>query len=177
MNEINEIINSVLKLINNQNFNEALTILNKNTKEDYRIFFLKGSIFIALNQLDLAEENLLKSLKLNNKNSSAFHNLANLYLKKKDLKSAKINYLRAIEINNNILSLNELAYLLAEENNFIEAKKLYKKALEIDNQNKKANLGIGHLYLKLNYIQKGYNHINSVNGVIRFSDKGFTIAS
>ena len=173
--DLNEIINKSLKLINNKNFSEALDLLNQISVKDHQVFFIKGSIYILLNNLDLAEENLKNSIRLNSKNPSAFHNLANLYIKKNNLELAKENFLSAIKINNNIPSLCELAFLLTKEGNFFEAEKYYKKVLEIDNSNKNAKLGLGHLYLKFNRFQQGHNLIKSINGVLRFNDSGFKI--
>ena len=139
--DLNEIINKSLKLINNKNFSEALDLLNQISVKDHQVFFIKGSIYILLNNLELAKE----------------------------------NFLSAIKINNNIPSLCELAFLLTKEGNFFEAEKYYKKVLEIDNSNKNAKLGLGHLYLKFNRFQQGHNLIKSINGVLRFNDSGFKI--
>lgn len=173
----NEIIKNSLKLINDKNFSKALDLLDQITLKDDKVFFLIGSIYIALNNLELAEENLKNSISLNSQNPSAYHNLANLYLKKKDLNLAKINYLYAIKINNNIPSLCELAFLSYKEGDFAESEKYYNKILEIEKENKQAKLGLGNLYLKVNKVQQGYNLINSVNGIVRFTDDGFKIIS
>lgn len=173
--KIEEILNNSLKLINTKDFVKALNLLNQISANDHRVFNLKGSIYICLDKLDLAEENLINSINLNTNNPAAYHNLANLFFKRNNLQLAKKNYLNALKFNNNIQSLCELASIFVKEKNFIDAEKYYKEALKINREDKRAKLGIGEVYLKTNRIQIGINYINSVNGVIKFSDEGFKI--
>ena len=152
--------------------NEALEILNKAEIEDSNIFFLRGSIYLNLKKIDLAEENLKLAAKLNDKNYSIFHNLAVLYVLKGDNESAKLNYLKVLQINNqNIISMCELANL----KNYDEAQKFFESVLKKDPNYKKANLGLGNLYMKKNDYKNGYNYIHKATGLIRFNNEGIKI--
>ena len=44
---IDNLIKNVLELIDNKKFDEALNFLQKIDKEDSRIYFLKGTIYLA----------------------------------------------------------------------------------------------------------------------------------
>ena len=69
------LIKDSLNLINKKQFNKALQGLQSVSEKDANIYFLIGSIYISIGKLDLAEENLKESEKLNNQNFSVFHNL------------------------------------------------------------------------------------------------------
>lgn len=170
------LVKEALELIKIGNFDKALEKLNKAEEKDSYIYFLKGSVYIYLKKIDLAEENLKLAAELNNKNHSIFHNLAVLYNSKGDNELAKSNYLKALEVNNqNIPSMCELGALYVKEKNYDEAQKYFELALKKDPDHKKANLGLGNLYMKKNDYRNGYNYINKATGLIRFTEEGVKI--
>ena len=170
------LVKEVLELIKIGNFEEALEKLNKVEKDDSHTYFLKGSVYIYLKKIDLAEENLKLAAQLNDKNHSIFHNLAVLYNLKGDTKLSISNYLKALEINNqNIPSMCELGALYIKEKNYDGAQKYFELALRNDPNHKKANLGLGTVYMKKNDFRNGYNFINKATGLIRFSEDGVEI--
>ena len=154
------LIQKTLQLIKVGEFNQALDQLNKVKNEDSNVFYLRGSIYLTLKKIDLAEENLKSAAKLDNRNPSTFHNLAVLYISKGDKEAAKLNYLKAININNNVPSLCELASLYVEEKN---------------PDDKKANLGLGNLYMIKNDYGNGLKYIHKGTGLIRFNKMGIKI--
>ena len=175
MSNLENLLNESLSLLKSNKYNEALQTLKKIEIEDSRVFFLLGTIYSVMKNINLGEEFLIKASKLDNKNSSIFNNLANLMVVKGDLESAKTNYLTAIEIDQNIDSMSEIANIYINENNLDDAKRYLNMALEKDPEHKKSNFRLGNLYLKLNEHKKGLNHIKKATGFIRFNNSGFEI--
>ena len=66
--EKDSLIEKSLKLVNIQKFDDALKILEQIKIDDYKTYFLKGTIYLAQNKHDLAEKNLTLASKQNNKN-------------------------------------------------------------------------------------------------------------
>ena len=173
--ETKNIFKKTIDLIQSGKFNEALEKLDKVEEKNSDIFFLMGSIYLNLKKIDLAEKNLKLASKLNDKNHSIFHNLAVLYTNKGDHESAKNNYLKAIKINNNVASMYELANLYIKIKNYDEAQKYYEHILKNDPNHKRANIGLGNLYMIKNDFKKGHSYINKATGLIRFSENGMRI--
>ena len=109
----------ILNLIQIGKISEAindLETITKKEKENYKYFFLLGTLYLSLKKLDLAEKNLNISIKLNGKNSISFHNLACLLSIRGNISEAKSNFLKAHEIdNNNIEPLSELGRIFENE--------------------------------------------------------------
>ena len=175
MTNLENSLNESLSLLKSNKYNEALEILKKIEVEDSRVFFLLGTIYSIMKNINLGEEFLIKASKLDSKNSNIFNNLANLMVIKGDLESAKKNYLTAIEIDQNVDSMSEIANIFLNENNLDDSQKYLYMALEKDPKHKKSNFRLGNLYLKLNEHKKGLKHIKKATGFIRFDDKGFEI--
>ena len=77
---LNEIINKSLKLINNKNFSEALDLLNQISVKDHQVFFIRGSIYILLNNLNKASRlSIYKCLSYNDKQSRFHKKITNNY--------------------------------------------------------------------------------------------------
>lgn len=169
------LIKDSLNLINKKQFNKALQGLQSVSEKDANIYFLIGSIYISIGKLDLAEENLKESEKLNNQNFSVFHNLGIIAGIKKNFELAKINFLKAIEINENIDSLSELGRIYSNENNFDEALKYFEKVLIKDPNHKKTNLRVGNMYFQKNEHKTGLKFIQKATGLIRFTNIGIEI--
>ncbi|WP_435148431.1 tetratricopeptide repeat protein [Candidatus Pelagibacter bacterium nBUS_32] len=172
---LDNLLKSTLELINKRKFDEALQILLQIKAEDSKVYFFIGSIYLTLKKYDLAEKNLILASKLDNKNYSIFHNLGMVTQIKGDNKSAKSNFLKAIQINENIETLSEVGKIYFEENNFEEAKKYFEKALSKDKNHQKTNKILGEMYLKLNDVNKGWGYIHKATGLIRFSENGVEI--
>ena len=169
------LIEKSLKLVNNQRFDDALEVLKEIETDDYKTFFLKGTIYIAQNKIDLAEKNLIKAGQYNIKNYLIFHNLGLIYQIKGDNVSAKNNFLKAISISENIESLSELGKLYLNEKNFDEAEKYFKLALTKDEDHRRTNIRLGNLYLKKFDNKKGWSYIFKGTGLIRFTENNYKI--
>ena len=176
MSRTEDLLNKSIELFKKNNLNEALKILESiDVKDDFRKYFLIGTIFTALKKVDLAEKNLLLALKMNSNNPSILHNLGTLMANKGDFETAKNYYLKAIKLNNNIESLSEIGKLYDEENNFEEALKYFEMVLKKDKNHKTTNFRIGNIFLKMDEYKKGLTHIKSATGFIRFSEEGIEI--
>ena len=175
--EKDSLIEKSLKLVNIQKFDDALKILEQIKIDDYKTYFLKGTIYLAQNKIDSAEKNLILASKENNKNYLIFHNLGLIYQTKGDNNSAKENFLKAINISENIETLSELGKLYLNENNFDEAEKYFKAALKQDEDHRRTNIRLGNLYLKKFDNKKGWSYIFKGTGVIRFAENKFEIIS
>ena len=173
--DINNLYKETVELIKTNRFNEALEKINSVENEDANVFFLRGKIYLHLNKLDQAEENLKFAAKLDKNNSSIFHNLGFISISKKDIQSAKSYYLKAIKIKENINLLNDLANLYIEEKNYDTAQNYLERALEIDKNNKKAIHAMSHVFMMKNDYKKAYYYINKSYGLIRFTEKGVEI--
>ena len=84
-------------------------------QDDYRKYFLLGTIYTSLKKIELAEKNLILANKINKNNPSILHNLGTLMAIKGNFGSAKNFYLKAININKNIDSMSEMGRLLEDE--------------------------------------------------------------
>tara|TARA_Y100001954_G_C15659438_1_gene526906 strand:- start:273 stop:803 length:531 start_codon:yes stop_codon:yes gene_type:complete len=175
MTNLENSLNESLSLLRGKKYKEALEILKKIEIEDSRVFFLLGTIYSVMKNINLGEEYLIKASKLDNKNSAIFNNLANLMVIKGDIESAKKNYLTAIEIDKNVDSMSEIANIYLNENDIDNAQKYLNMALSEDSKHKKSNFRLGNLYLKLNEHKKGLKHIRQATGLIRFNETGFEI--
>ncbi len=169
------LIKTSLKLISEKKFEEALQNLQATSEKDTNVYFLIGSIYLSLGKLDLAEKNLNDAANLNNQNFSIFHNLGIIAGIKKNFELAKKNFLKAIEINENVDSLSELGRIYSNENNFDQAIKCFEKVLIKDPNHKKTNLRIGNMYFQLNEHKKGLKYIQNATGLIRFSNNGVEV--
>ena len=176
MKKIEDLINQSLILYKKNKYDDAIKILESiDVNNDYRKYFLLGTIYISLKKIDLAENNLTLANKINPNNSSILHNLGTLMATKGNFEIAKNFYLKAININKNIESMSEIGRLFQDEKNFDKAQKYFEMALKQDTNHKTTNLRIGNMYLKMNEYKKGLDHIKKATGFIRFSDEGFEI--
>lgn len=176
MDLIEKLLTKSLNLYQNNRFNEALEILEKvKSKKDSRIFFLLGTIYAAIKNIQFAEKNLTEALRINENNPMIFHNMGTVMAMKNDIQSAKKYYLKAIEVGNHIDSMSELGRIYSDEKNFEEAKKYFDKVFEIDKDHKKTNLRLGNMYMKMEEHKKGLKYIQRATGLIRFSEDGFEI--
>ena len=170
--DIEKLVNHSSQLINENKFQEALSILENIEKKDSKVFFLIGSIHLSLKNIDLAEKNLLLALERNKNNFSIYNNLGIVSKVKGDSDNAKNYFIKAIEIEENIETLCEIGRLSLQHSDFDSAQKYLGIALKKDNNHQKTNLFLGEMYKKMNMIQKGWFHKHKATGLIRFSKNG-----
>lgn len=175
----NLIVDKVTSLMKNSLFFEAIELINssiKTDKADFKLYFLLGTSYLQINNLELAELNLTKSVKLNEKFSGAAHNLGVVLNLKKKFSDAKIQFLKALKIKpDNLDTLIELGRTYQFTSDFSLAKKYYEDALKIDPGNKKANGLLGKMNLNNGFHKQGLNCLQRAQGFIRIYDEKFEI--
>ena len=147
-------LKDIAENIKKKNLDKALNLceLFNDINSQHIISNFKGVIYLIKGNLELSEENLLKSLKINPKFEDAIKNLYLVYLKKKKFKYLLIYAWKLIEINKLNTEYNyKLAYALELNNNLDESIKYYNMYIDFDGINKKqAFNNIGCMYLKIN---------------------------
>ena len=147
-------LKDIAENIKNNNLDKALDLceLFNDINTQHIITNCKGVIYLIKGNLELSEENLLKSLKINPKFEDAIKNLYLVYLKKRNFKDLLICARKLIEINKLNTEYNyKLAYALELNNNLDESIKYYNIYIDFDGINKKqAFNNIGCMYLKIN---------------------------
>ncbi len=162
-------LKDIVENIKKNNLDEALNLCEvyNEIKNQHIIFNFKGVIFLKKGNLELSEENFLKSLKKNPKFEDAIKNLYLLYLKKELFNDLLIYARKLIEIDKLNAEYNyKLAYALELNNNLEESIKYYNIYIDFDGKNKKqAFNNIGCMYLKINkpkiakeFFLKGINY-------------------
>ena len=171
----NNLINEFLELIKNNKFEDSLKKLEKIENKDSKVYFLTGSVYLSLNKIELAEKNLLMAYKLNNKNFSILHNLGVINKTKGNLETAKDYFIEALEIQENLELLSEIANIYKELNNYEIAEKYCQMVFKKDKSHQKTNLILSEIYFKNNEIHKALIYKHKATGLIRFLEKDFEI--
>lgn len=136
-----EILKKIIAYLNNNQLIEALLLCEKNTEKkiEHLILNIKGVIFFKQNKLELAKENFLKSIDLNQNFIDPYKNLFKIHLKKQDYVSAIEIGKKVIEYENkkNPLSYFNLALAFDLSKDYKTAIKLYKIVEKTDFKEKK----------------------------------------
>ncbi|MDC0453437.1 hypothetical protein OAL95_01630 [Alphaproteobacteria bacterium] len=156
MQNIKDQLNSIVKLFNNgekQNALSRINLLLADNEKNIDFLLLHAKICINLNEIDNANSSLKKILKLDLNNYEALKLIYVNYLKnnKIDLAKKYIDILLTF-IDNNYELLRDKAYIEYLNNDFLVSEKYIKKAL---NQNSEEVFGLnilGLLYTKKNDI-------------------------
>ena len=147
-------LKDIAENIKKNNLDQALNLcdLYDDINNQHIIYNFKGVIYLIKENLELSEENFLKSLKINPKFEDAIKNLYLVYLKKKFFKDLLIYARKLVEIDKLNTEYNyKLAYALELNNNFNESIKYYNIYIDFNGKNKKqAFNNIGCMYLKKN---------------------------
>ena len=160
-------------------FQEAIELLNiiiiEDTK-DFMSFFLLGTSYLHIKNLDLSEKNLKISIQLNNKYWDSIHNLGVVYQLKNNLTEAINSYIKALELKpNNVHSLIQLAEVYEKSRFFDKAKQNYENILKIDSKNFKANKGMARIFIKFGNHKPGMLFLQKSEGLLRFNEQNFEI--
>ena len=133
-----EAIRKASFFIENKKYNEAKKILlefaenNKNIKLDIKYFFTMYLVSNGLKDIKNSKRYLEKCLKIDDKNHIALNNLANIYLKERNLIKAEKFYLKALNFNKNyLLAIVNLAVLYQDTGKLDESKRFYLKAIKL----------------------------------------------
>ena len=125
-------------LIDKKNYLGAKSILfdlikgTKNIKINSGIYYALYLSFDGLKEIKNAKKYLEKCLKINNKNHVGLNNLANIYVKEKNVYKAEKFYLRSLENKNDYLkAIINIAIFYQDIGKLEEAKKFYLKAINL----------------------------------------------
>lgn len=172
-------IENAINLINKSKFEDAINLLEFETKknsQDFRAYYLLGTCYLEVKNLDLAEKNLKYSVNLNNKMSSSIHNLGIVLSLRKKFSEATKYFLKALELDpNNIETLIELGRNYELSKNFIDAEHAYKKAIKLETNNKIANGLLGRMLINIGFHRSGISYLRKSTGLIRLKDDSFKI--
>tara|TARA_B100000886_G_scaffold193950_1_gene133618 strand:+ start:895 stop:2622 length:1728 start_codon:yes stop_codon:yes gene_type:complete len=135
------ILKKIIAYLSNNQLTEALQLCEKNKEKkiEHLILNIKGVIFFKQNKLELAKENFLKSIDLNQNFVDPYKNLFKLNLKQQDYISAIENGKKVIEYDTkkNPLSHFNLALAFDLNNDYKNAIALYKIVEKTDFKEKK----------------------------------------
>ena len=147
-------LKDIAENIKKNNLDKALNLCEvcDDINNQHIISNFKGVIYLIKGNLELSEENFLKSLKMNPKFEDAIKNLYLVYLKKKLFKNLLIYAKKLIEIDKlNAENIYKLAHALELNNDLEESIRYYNKYIDFNGKNKKqAFNNIGCIYLKIN---------------------------
>ena len=147
-------LKDIAENIKKNNLDKALNLCDKcdDINNQHIISNFRGVIYLIKENLELSEENFLKSLKINPRFEDAIKNLYLVYLKKKHFKNLIIYARKLVEIDKLNTEYNyKLAYALELNNNFDESIKYYNIYIDFNGKNKKqAFNNIGCMYLRRN---------------------------
>ncbi len=121
--------------LHHNKFTQALTSIEKATKDDYYTLYVKGKIYRALGEFEKAKQFLLESIKKWQHDTRPYNILAEIYLEEKEYKNAEMYYRKSLEVRNpHQGALNSellgLLKLYTEQNDFENAVKIL-EVLEI----------------------------------------------
>ena len=147
-------LKDIAENIKKNNLDEALNLCDDcdDVNNQHIISNFRGVIYLIKENLELSEENFLKSLKINPKFEDAIKNLYLVYLKKKLFKDLLIYARKLVEIDKlNAEHTYKLAYALELNNDLEESIKYYNIYIDFNGKNKKqAFNNIGCIYLRIN---------------------------
>ena len=133
-----EIINNVSLLIERKKYFDAKDIMlnflqnSQNTKIGIKFYFTLYLIFDGLKETKNAKKYLEKCFKIDQNNHIVLNNLANIFLKEKNVIKAEKYYLKSINLKDDyLLAIVNLAILYQNLGKLEESKKFYLKAIEL----------------------------------------------
>jgi len=147
-------LKNIIQSINEKDFDKALKLckLYENKKNSDVIFNLKGVVYLLKDDLEMAENSFLHSIKINKSFLDPLKNLYTVYHKRK-----KINEMLSVahelvdKDNKNPSFYYKLAYALEINKKYDEAIKYYENCNNLNGKEKKYALNnIGNIYLKKN---------------------------
>ena len=168
-------LQKALDLCNNNNFDDALPILEDITKNDpqnseaWRI--LAQLHWFHQNNPNKAYDELIEALRCNPRNIWALVLMGNLLTKeKKDIEHAKQYYDKVLEYHpNNAIAINNIGATYIENKDYEGALLYLEKALSIDDSYANSYYGLGLCYYKLGRLEEAFEICHK--GALKSSDR------
>ncbi len=147
-------LKNIIQSINDKDLDKALKLckLYENKKNSDIILNLKGVVYLLKNDLDMAENSFLRSIKINKSFLDPLKNLYTVYHKRKKINEMlSVAYELVDKDNKNPSFYYKLAYALEINKKYDEAIKNYENCNNLNGKEKKNALNnIGNIYLKKN---------------------------
>ncbi len=158
-----EILDNIIDNLNNDRLTTALKLCeqNKDEKIEHIISNIKGVILFKQKNYKLAKTEFVKSINKDKKFIDPYKNLFKVHLKLKNFKSAILNALNVIELDNteNPLSFFNLALAYDLDENFEKAIEIYKKIEKSEFKEKKILFNnLAKCYLSTENINEAENY-------------------
>ncbi len=162
MSNREEIIKKSVQLFKKGKSKKALKILDKEAKSNnYEICYIKGLIYISLNEIQKARHYFYKANELRKSESSCIYNLSRVLIELGE-------YKESIKYANELISIDPLnkkywltlgeAYL--RDKNFQESLNSFKRATELDPHYLEALINIGATYNELGNYEVAIDYFN-----------------
>ena len=155
-------IDAVKKAFNNKDFTKAYSLIQSNLKDqtkDADILLLAGDIYIEVNKLDSALILYKNASKLQEANYGIDRKIGQLFIRKKDFKSALTFLLKAVKANEKD-PWNHLAYAdgLLASGKTAEAEKSYLEAKKLNNRLWQASASLAGIAMQKNNVEAAKMH-------------------
>lgn len=159
-------IDAVKKAFNNKDFTKAYSLIQSNLKEqtkDADILLLAGDIYIEVNKLDSALILYKNASKIQEANYGIDRKIGQLFIRKKDFKSALTFLLKAVKANEKD-PWNHLAYAdgLLASGKSAEAEKSYLEAKKLNNRLWQASASLAGIAMQKNNVEAAKMHYEDV---------------
>lgn len=155
-------------------FVNAESIIEKYFKESDSYNFLKGNISKAKEEYDEAIEHYLKSMRIIPNYIDAYINLGSSYFLKGELENAEELYKQMISsglVDPRLFF--SLGVTLYEKGNYSEAESYIKKAIDLDSENVKFHLGLAEAFLSQNKYAEGLSEFEWRLKLHQFANKNY----
>jgi tetratricopeptide (TPR) repeat protein len=150
-----------------RDFSKAIEVCKKlliNNNENFETLFLLSTIYIELNNIELANSFIKRAIRLNSNHPAVFNNLGIINKRLNNLEEAKINYLKAIKLKPDFAeAYNNYGLLCLDLKKYKESTKYFKEALRYKKNYNECytNLGLALHELK-NYKEAILNYNNAI---------------
>lgn len=150
-----------------KDFSKAIEVCKKllvNDNESFETLYLLSSIYIELNNIELANSFIKKAIRLKPNHPAVFNNLGIINKKLNNLEEAKINYLKAIKLKPDFAeAYNNYGLLCLDLKQYKESIEYFKEALKYKKNYNECytNLGLA-LYEVKNYKEAILNYNNAI---------------
>lgn len=137
-------------------------IIHERFLDDYN-YFRSGQIYEQFREYGRAEEEYLKSLKINPKSKVSHYFLGALYAKQEDYEKAKSEFETALRLDpENSMIRKDLAVLYYNMKEYDKAESEFKKLIQIDPNNMDAHYNLGSVYYEKREFNKAENKFKAV---------------
>ncbi len=179
-----QLLNSIVELINSQQFSKASPIIKKllrNNPKSVQLWHLKSIIAQGLGNIASCEKALLKTLALDPNHLPALSNLAKLQTHKQLFDSAISTYQKILELDtNNLHALFHIGMLLNKTKQYSNAELYLRKAHTNNAQDINIKLALGQALLNQDLLEESIALFNEIilsapHNIAALNNKGIAL--